>query len=216
MPHAPSGLVPRALAALATVLAVAVIAAPPAAAHAALVGSTPAEGDTVTTLESVELEFNEQLLDIGNEVALEAPDGTRTPLEVDGEVTSTLTAIVPDGAAGAGTNLLHFRVVSADGHPIEGTVTFTYAPTSPSPAPNASESPAASEEPTPSASPSEVATAIPSATPSPSATAGAAQEGQGASLLPWLVGGAVAAAAVTAIALAARRGADPNGPAGQH
>ena len=115
----------RALAAAAVALAALVLAPLPASAHTALVGSSPEEGETVTSLDEVSLEFTEQLLEIGNELALEAPDGTVTALEIEEPITETITAAVPASALGDGVHVLRFRVVSADGHPIEGEVTFT-------------------------------------------------------------------------------------------
>lgn len=101
-----------------------VVLAEPAQAHAALVGTHPADASTVETLPGrVTLEFSEPVT--RTELVLTAPDGSRLPLKVsarDREVTGTLG----DGTAEAqrGTYTLAYRVVSADGHPIAGESTF--------------------------------------------------------------------------------------------
>ncbi|WP_062303920.1 copper resistance CopC family protein [Demequina subtropica] len=163
--------IPALLAALAVSLLAAVVVAAPASAHTALVSSSPAEGETVTELSEVSLEFTEQLLDIGNELAIVAPDGTRTALEIDAPVTEVVTAAVPDDALAAGENILAFRVVSADGHPIEGEVTFTYAPVEASgpaePSPSATVEPSAAAGPVVTASPSPHVTVYEEVGPNP-------------------------------------------------
>ncbi|WP_062388331.1 copper resistance CopC family protein [Demequina iriomotensis] len=162
-------IITRILAALASLVGALALAAP-AGAHTALVASTPEDGATVTELAEVSLEFTEQLLDIGNELAIVAPDGTRTALEIEDPVTQTVTAAVPDDALVAGDNTLAFRVVASDGHPIEGEIAFTYAPEEPvaSPSASASASPSASASASPSATATASAGAGPVATASPS------------------------------------------------
>ncbi len=194
---------PRPLA-LAAALVVALLPATPAAAHTALVSSSPAEGETVTELTEVDLEFTEQLLDIGNEVSLVGPAGTAIALEIV-EVTSTLRATVPADALMAGAHELRYRVVSADGHPIDGVVAFTYAPPAPSPTPSATEIAP------PSTSPSATATPSPTATPSASASASVTpiaatdDAGSGPGAWVWILGAVAAAGALTAVVVAARR-----------
>ncbi|WP_062525807.1 copper resistance CopC family protein [Demequina rhizosphaerae] len=201
-------IVPRILAVLAALAGALVAVGAPASAHTALVSSTPAEGETVTELAEVSLEFTEQLLDIGNELAIEAPDGTRTALEVQEPVTETITAAVPDDALGAGENILRYRVVAGDGHPIEGDVTFTYAPPGePSPAASASPSASASA----SASPSASAVALPTTSPTPHVTV---YEEVGPNPAVYVIIGAVAAGAL-ALTIALRgRGDDGGAPGG--
>ncbi|WP_062315854.1 copper resistance CopC family protein [Demequina maris] len=185
-------IVPRILAALAAVGGALVLAGGPASAHTALVSSTPAEGDTVTELAEVSLEFTEQLLDIGNELAIVAPDGTRTALEVQEPVTETITAAVPDDALGAGENVLRYRVVAGDGHPIEGEVAFTYAPPEAAGA-DPSASVAASPSPSPSATDATAEAVLPTASPTPHVTV---YEEVGPNPAVYVIIGAVAAGAL--------------------
>jgi methionine-rich copper-binding protein CopC len=117
---------PLAAAALIAIL-VAGLAATPAAAHASLISSSPPDGAAVATAPTkVELIFSE---DVGalSVIAVTGPDGVQV---VDGptqirnasavQPLKTLTAV--------GLYKIAYRVVSADGHPVSGRLTFTYAP----------------------------------------------------------------------------------------
>lgn len=98
------------------------LGAGPASAHAGLVGTDPEDGARLQTLPgSVTFTFNEN---VGNAfIAVTAPDGT--PVETsavkaaDHEISATLT-----DPGQRGTYAASYRVVSADGHPVTGTVTF--------------------------------------------------------------------------------------------
>lgn len=94
----------------------------PASAHAALVGSDPADGATVATVpESVSLDFNEP---IGTtDVAVTAPDGSQVDVSGVEAMDRTVTARVADTSQ-RGTYTVAYRVVSVDGHPVAGTFTF--------------------------------------------------------------------------------------------
>lgn len=133
--------------------ALALTCALPAAAHNELVGSTPADGATVTTApQEVVLEFDQPVQAPFTQVAvLDAADGHHEqgdPLVEGVTVTQGLGDLVP------GTYRISYRLGSADGHPITGTVTFTVAPTvtptettTPAPSPEVV-TPAAATEPT--------------------------------------------------------------------
>ncbi|WP_311208388.1 MULTISPECIES: copper resistance protein CopC [unclassified Aeromicrobium] len=109
-------------------LLAAVLVLTPAAvssAHSALIGSNPQTGSTVEALpEQLELRFNESVSDIspamvlrrdGQSVATLAPrvDGPRLLADAPAET-------LPDGRY-----TLVWRIVSADGHPLDGVVSFT-------------------------------------------------------------------------------------------
>jgi hypothetical protein len=106
------------------VLVLLLLAAGPAAAHNALVSSSPASQQTVaTTPGSVVLTFNEPVLGMGSRVVVTGPDGEvqqGPPRLVDATVTQDLR-----GGAPAGSYAVDWRVTSADGHPISGRYTFT-------------------------------------------------------------------------------------------
>jgi len=100
------------------------LGAGPATAHASLVGSNPEDGSTRPTAPAaVTFTFNEN---IGNPayIAVRAPDGTRVKLSgvsaVDSEVSASLASVDQKGRYTAS-----YRVVSADGHPVEGTIHWT-------------------------------------------------------------------------------------------
>ncbi|MGT2462828.1 copper resistance CopC family protein [Sinomonas atrocyanea] len=125
-----------ALAALALVL----LAPAPAFAHDALEGSAPASGATVATAPAeVRLDFGETPLGVGAQVMVKDPAGTDVsdgaPEVVDRSVHQKLRAGVP-----AGAYTVVWRVVSSDSHPIEGTLTFTVAGGSTTPASGAAAS----------------------------------------------------------------------------
>ncbi|MEU4652095.1 copper resistance CopC family protein [Nocardia fluminea] len=100
------------------------LTAGPAAAHAALSGSDPAEGARIDTAPArVTLTFNEAIQLSFASLTVVGPDGAHHEggdLRADGSDLSTdLRAL---GAAGQYT--VGFRVVSEDGHPIQGSYSF--------------------------------------------------------------------------------------------
>lgn len=106
---------------------VAVLWAAPASAHAVLVGTDPRDGASFATApHRITLTFNEN---IGTPafIAVRAPDGTRVDTSKAAAVDHTISATVAD-VDKRGRYAVSFRVVSADGHPVEGT--FHYAVTS--------------------------------------------------------------------------------------
>ncbi|MBF5081743.1 copper resistance CopC family protein [Quadrisphaera sp. INWT6] len=140
--------------------------APAAWAHDSLVSSTPGDGTTVTNApESVSLGFSSAPLQLGAQVQVTGPDGA---VVTDGEPQVAGDDVVQGLAADrpAGTYTVDWRVTSSDGHPIQGTVTFTAeGAVGASPAPSTST--AAASAPSSSAAPSAAveATATPSTTP---------------------------------------------------
>ncbi|MCW2829485.1 MAG: copper resistance protein CopC [Aeromicrobium sp.] len=111
------------LAVTAVILAMtSLLAAVPASAHAALVGSDPEEGAALSAAPtSITLSFNEN---IGRaDVALTSPDGTSVDVShisaVDADVRADVAAVDQKG-----TYTVAYRVVSADGHPISGSFGF--------------------------------------------------------------------------------------------
>ncbi|MGY1601137.1 copper resistance CopC family protein [Geodermatophilus sp. SYSU D00815] len=172
MPALP--LVRRSAVLVVAVLAVLLATAPAARAHTALASSTPAEGSTVAEpLPAVDLTFTGPVL--LRQVAVRGPDGA----DAAAGAASAAGAVVsqPVALAAAGTYTVDYSVTSADGHQVDGSVTFTYAP--PAPPTTSSPPPATTPAPTSAAEPSEAA---------------AEREPEGSGGLPaWLlVGGAAA------------------------
>jgi methionine-rich copper-binding protein CopC len=114
----------RSLGAVAALLA-ALLLAPSAHAHDYLVSSSPEQGATLAEAPTeVMLEFNTSIGQQFAQVAVVGTDGTgyaQGDPTVDGAV---VTQAVADLPAGAGVTI-SYRVVSSDGHPIGGTVTFS-------------------------------------------------------------------------------------------
>lgn len=163
---------PAALLALLVVL----LCATPASAHAALRSSNPADGAVVTTLpRDFELVFNEQVDPSFAQVVIEDSAGTnraQQDLSVRGpSVSGTMPRDLP-----AGRTTLRYRVVSADGHPVAGDVSFELRTPAASDAVGAPPSPGGSipaGSPAATAEPAAVATPAPAATPGPTADAAA-------------------------------------------
>lgn len=114
----------RTLRLCAALLALGIVGLPaaPAWAHAALVSSDPSDGQRLAALPgSATLTFNEEISP-PSYVVVTAPDGSRAD---QGEPRVHGTKVAVDLAKGQeGTYALAFRVISADGHPVTGRLTF--------------------------------------------------------------------------------------------
>jgi copper transport protein len=107
------------------VLAVLAGPAAPAAAHAALVGSDPANGTIVPDAPNrVTLTFSESVQLLPGKIQVLAPDGSRAD-QGDPEGSGTTVTIPLRSGGGRGTYLVSFRVISADSHPVAGTLTYS-------------------------------------------------------------------------------------------
>jgi methionine-rich copper-binding protein CopC len=111
------------LAAVLTTAALAVSWAAPAQAHSELISSSPSDGDSTSEIPTeIVLEFNEDIQDIGNEIVVVDQEGTSV---TDGEmVVDGATVRQPIGVGAAGVYTVTWRVVSADGHPISGELSY--------------------------------------------------------------------------------------------
>jgi copper transport protein len=99
--------------------------AAPASAHAALVGSDPASDTIVPEAPNkVTLTFSESVQLISGKIQVLAPDGSRAD---QGEPqASGGTVVIPlRSGGGRGTYLVSYRVVSADSHPVAGSLTYS-------------------------------------------------------------------------------------------
>ena len=139
--------------------------APPSWAHAELESSTPADASVASAMPTtISLTFNEELLALGeakvNTIALIDPSGGEVLLATPKIEGSTISADIESHAGDflPGRYQLTYRVVSADGHPVNGKITFDYAPADISP--NASQSPMPIAEVTPETSTTNESTSI--------------------------------------------------------
>ncbi|MES0064739.1 copper resistance CopC/CopD family protein [Mesorhizobium sp. M0074] len=121
---------------LAAIVLLATIAAPNAAfAHAALIKAEPADGAVLAQSPSqMSLTFSEPVSPLV--LTLVRPDGTAVPLS-SFRLSGQTVEIDNPQALTSGTHVLSWRVISADGHPVGGSVLFSVG--APSAAPAASE-----------------------------------------------------------------------------
>ncbi|MEZ0578660.1 copper resistance protein CopC [Nocardioides sp. MH1] len=121
----------RALAAVILAGTLLVLATAPASAHASLVSTDPADGQVLQQApEEVTLTFDEpvRVVDDGVEVY----DATGEPLGVDAAARDeAVTADLPSDLAD-GSYVVVWRVISDDGHPVAGSLTFHIGAPSPS------------------------------------------------------------------------------------
>jgi hypothetical protein len=174
------------------------LGAAPAAAHNTLTGSTPADDSTVTVpVTEVVLEFDQAVQTEFAQVAVlggdRTPYGSGEPVVVGRTVTQAVESL-PDGRYD-----VSYRVISADGHPVSGTISFTatgQAAPPPTESPTPEPTTPAVTDPTPAAA--DTAPATVEADPTGAAVAVSEDTG-----LPTaaLIGGALAVAAgVAAVA----------------
>jgi hypothetical protein len=167
-----------------------------AAAHTGLQSSAPADGEALTAApDTVTLTFATAVASQFAQVAVTGPDGQPVnsgELTVDGVV-----VYQPVSTSGDGAYVVAYRVVSDDGHPVSGELSFTLTGTGAG---------AATE--TAAAKPTEASTPAASSDAETTVSA-AADSGPGSSWGPWLALVAVALVFVvgTWLALRPRRSA---------
>lgn len=159
-----------------------IIGASPAFGHASQVGSSPEAEEVLSTPPTeVAITFDSGLLDMGAALVVRDQDGTSI---VTGEpvIDDRRFSVAVDPSAPAGVYEVAYRVVSADGHTVEGAFTYTVDGTSDAVEPSAVAGSAA-----PSAAPatgeSEATTAA-SATPINTSV----EDESGSSPVIWIVG----------------------------
>lgn len=103
------------------------VSAPIAHGHDVLVDNVPADGEILAeSPESVVLSFNNSVLDIGEKatvIRLNDSEGTEISFS-DPPVVTNRDVTLPLGELSDGAYRITWRVVSSDGHPIQGTFTF--------------------------------------------------------------------------------------------
>ncbi|MBJ7432910.1 MAG: copper resistance protein CopC [Microbacteriaceae bacterium] len=112
-----------------TALGLAVLSAGPAFAHAELIGSSPAADSSVASVTEVSVTAGEELLNIGENaegfvIAVSDADGAFYGdgcVSVQGD-----TASMDVKLSLRGTYTVAYRVISDDGHPVEGSFTFDF------------------------------------------------------------------------------------------
>ncbi|MFV0320417.1 MAG: copper resistance protein CopC [Microbacterium sp.] len=163
--------------------------AAPAAAHDQLVGSDPGADATVAAVpEQVVLTLSAEVLADEGAAVVEVTDASGALVSTGDPVVAgvTVTQSLDAAAAVEGEFEVVWKVVSSDGHPIDGAFVFTVATATPSP--TASPSPtveqSATAEPTPTVS------AVPAAPPA---------EQQGVPVFVWAIIGVLVIGVLGAI-----------------
>ncbi|WP_082599506.1 FixH family protein [Nocardioides sp. Root151] len=123
------GRVVRLLLTAALALATVALGAGPASAHAQLVASTPGSGAVVAQAPArITLEFNERV--VARAAETHVFTGTGEEVAVDVDTVDRDVEITPTGQLPEGTVVVAWAVTSADGHEVNGSLTFAVgAPT---------------------------------------------------------------------------------------
>lgn len=147
----------------AMVFLLSVLMAPTGSAHADLQVSTPEDGESLEVApEEIRLTFSEELFEELVEISiLDAAGDLYSTIEVEQTPPPGTDVIFPwPPQTPPGEYSIAYRVVSADGHPVTGTISFSYAATTPEP--SSSDSTPSAQSSTPASSPTASA---PSASP---------------------------------------------------
>lgn len=139
----------HALVTVLTALLALAVTAGTADAHTSVSGSSPANGATVQTLDSLSIEFVDPVLDRFAGIVMTTEDDQRVPLSDPVVNGRTITSTVPGPPPAPGLYIVSYRAVSVDGHTITGSLAFTFDPTGTT----ADATGAPSATPTPSPSP---------------------------------------------------------------
>jgi copper resistance protein C len=100
-----------------------------AEAHVSLKASVPAASAQLTAPpEAITLTFSGPVEQRFGRFTLQTPSGESLSLSATeaAGIANSILLILPELATGA--YVLHWRVVAGDGHPLQGKLTFTYAP----------------------------------------------------------------------------------------
>ena len=136
-----------------------VLMAPTGSAHADLQVSTPGGGESLEVApEEIRLTFSEELFEELVEISiLDAAGDLYSTIGVEQTPPPGTDVIFPwPPQAPPGEYSIAYRVVSADGHPVTGTVSFSYAATALEPSalePSSSDSTPSAQSSTPASSP---------------------------------------------------------------
>ncbi|WP_405919792.1 copper resistance CopC/CopD family protein [Streptomyces longwoodensis] len=102
------------------------VGAGPAAAHAALTGSDPAQGTVVDTAPTqVSLTFSEKVATTDGSLRVLDPKGKRVDTAKPANVSGTTYAVQLHAGLPDGTYTVTYQVVSEDSHPVSGAYTFS-------------------------------------------------------------------------------------------
>lgn len=117
------------------------IAQPPAFAHGELVSATPAKDSIISQLpKTASIEFDGALITLGgpktNVLRVQDPQGVQIDLG-DSMVSGGTLMVSLKSVSIPGKYHLSYRIVSEDGHPVQGAYDFSLSPSSATPVPSA-------------------------------------------------------------------------------
>ena len=176
----------------AMVFLLSVLMAPTGSAHADLQVSTPEDGESLEVApEEIRLTFSEELFEELVEISiLDAAGDLYSTIGVEQTPPPGTDVIFPwPPQAPPGEYSIAYRVVSADGHPVTGTVSFSYAATAPEPSapePSSSDSAPSAQSSTPASSPTASAPFA-----SPASESSTSSSTDSSSVTPFVVTGVV-------------------------
>ena len=176
----------------AMVFLLSVLMAPTGSAHADLQVSTPEDGESLEVApEEIRLTFSEELFEELVEISiLDAAGDLYSTIGVEQTPPPGTDVIFPwPPQAPPGEYSIAYRVVSADGHPVTGTVSFSYAATAPEPSapePSSSDSTPSAPSSTPASSPTASAPFA-----SPASESSTSSSTDSSSVTPFVVTGVV-------------------------
>lgn len=175
----------RLLATAGVVLAALLGSATPALAHNVLVSSDPADGATLDTAPAqVSFTFDQPIENFDPALKVFGPNGNDFATAAPTVVGNTVSAPVTWGEAGSYRAV--FRIVSADGHPVTGEITFTLT-----------------------AAAAGTASGTPTSAADSGSGAAAGDDGSGGlGAWLWLIVGAAAVLVIAAVVIAVRRPRD--------
>lgn len=188
----------------------AAFSAPAANAHDGLIGTEPSNGKQVAEApESATLRFSGELKAIGSQVRV--TDGDGTSIGATPSVQGRTLEVAFDEELPDGEYTIAWRVVSSDGHPIEGTTGNGQALRFAVEGENTTSAPASPARPSASAKSAAPASSMSPRTDSPATTSETSAASQGAdaqspSPVPWVVAaGIVVLGAAAYLLMRARR-----------
>ena len=112
-----------------------IVAMPPVWAHSALRSAHPAvDGVVEGPVDSLLLTFGQPVRVLSDDVSLEGPSGVVATGDAVVQADRVTVAVPVTGVTSAGQHVVAWRVIGADGHPIEGTHSFTVTGPAPTPA----------------------------------------------------------------------------------
>ena len=117
---------------LVSAIAILLMTSPMAQAHSRVVSSNPAAGSTITKMPAaISFTANEELVKLNgkeiSKISLVAADKSEVKLGAISANKLTISAPILQKIFKSGAYTINYRIISADGHPVSGTIKFKLA-----------------------------------------------------------------------------------------